>query len=96
MSLPKSVIISQAGVSVVFDLSDGTPQILHWGADLGAVDTEALRLAAIEPTAHAELDAHQFHGIWRENARGNISRPTLLGHRNGSDFTQLFTLTSVD
>ena len=96
MSLPKSVIISQAGVSVVFDLSDGTPQILHWGDDLGAVDTEALRLAAIEPTAHAELDAHQFHGIWRENARGNISRPTLLGHRNGSDFTQLFTLTSVD
>jgi alpha-galactosidase len=96
LSLPKSVIISQAGVSVVFDLSDGTPQILHWGEDLGAVDTKALWLAAIEPTAHAELDAHQFHGIWRENARGNTSRPTLLGHRNGSDFTQLFTLTSVD
>ncbi len=93
--IPNSAVISQAGVSLVLDFSNGTPQILHWGPEL-ADSVEQLRAASIEPTAHAELDAHQFHGIWRENARGNTSRPALLGHRNGKDFSQKFELVKVE
>ena len=93
--IPTSAAISQAGVSLVLDFSDGTPQVLHWGPDI-TDSAEQLRLAAIEPTAHAELDAHQFQGIWRENARGNTARPALLGHRNGKDFSQKFDLVKVE
>ena len=95
MKIPANAIIRQAGSAVVFDFSQGTPQILHWGTDLGEIDPQQLRQAVIEPTAHAELDEHFFHGVWRENARGNIQRPALLGHRSGRDFSQLFQLQSV-
>ena len=90
-----AAVISQAGVSLVVDFSSATPHILHWGKELTA-NPEMLRLAAIEPTAHAELDEHQFHGIWRENSRGNTSRPALLGHRSGKDFSQKFEVQKVD
>ena len=96
MTTPAHAIIRQDGSAVVFDFSHGTPQVLHWGSDLGEVDPGQLRSAVVEPTAHAELDEHFFHGIWRENARGNIQRPALLGHRSGRDFSQLFTLESVE
>ncbi|MEL0319866.1 MAG: hypothetical protein VXA46_03970, partial [Aquiluna sp.] len=69
--------------------------ILHWGKDLGTQAVEDLRLASVQPAAHAELDAHYFEGVWRENARGFISRPALLGHRAGQDFSQLFALSDV-
>ena len=90
-----SAVITQAGISLVVDFSSSTAQILHWGKKL-ETDPQMLRLAAIEPTAHAELDEHQFHGVWRENSRGNTSRPALLGHRSGKDFSQKFELDKVD
>ena len=95
MTIPQYATISQAGTSVIFDFTHGTPQILHWGKDLGAVAPAALSASIVEPTAHAELDEHSFFGIWRENARGNIQRPALLGHRAGKDFSQLFELAAV-
>lgn len=88
-------VITQAGVSLVIDFADGTPHILHWGKEITA-STQDLRKAQTEPTAHAELDAHQFHGVWRENARGNTSRPAILGHRLGKDFSQKFSVISVE
>ena len=93
--IPTSAKITQADVSLVLDFTHGTPHILHWGSDL--VDSaEQLAVAVVEPTAHAELDAHQFHGVWRENARGNTARPALLGHRAGKDFSQKFQLVKVE
>ena len=83
-------VIKQAGVSLVIDFAAGTPNVLHWGREI-ASSIEELRRAQVEPTAHAELDAHQFHGVWRENSRGNTARPALLGHRSGKDFSQKMT-----
>lgn len=89
--------ISQDSVSLLLDFSHGTPQILHWGKALGSVHSaEFYAKAAMEPVAHAELDDPMFNGIWRENSRGNIGRPALLGHRNGKDFSQLFEVASVN
>ncbi|NCV36547.1 MAG: alpha-galactosidase [Actinobacteria bacterium] len=95
MTLPKTASIAQAGTQVIFDFSSSTPQILHWGSDLGNQAVDQLRAASVQPAAHAELDEHHFEGIWRENARGFISRPALLGHRLGKDFSQLFELVDV-
>ena len=96
MTHPGFAHITQDSVSLLIDFSHGTPQILHWGNALGQVsDSNFFALASFEPVAHAELDDPAFNGIWRENSRGNIGRPALLGHRAGADFSQFFEITSV-
>ena len=89
--------MTQAGVSLVLGTGRGALEVLHWGAALPESETlEHLAAATVESTAHAELDAPQVEGIFREAARGVISRPALLGHRNGKDFSQLFEITNVE
>jgi alpha-galactosidase len=83
------------GVSVVIDLATGTPVILHWGSDLGAIKAADLRSALQEGVPHADLDAYQNPGIWRENARGYLGRPAVLGHRGGQDWSQQFDIVET-
>ena len=83
------------GVSLLVDLSSGTPVILHWGKDLGAATADLATLAA-DGLPGSDLDQPSPTGVWRENARGFLGRPTILGHRNGQDWTQLFEVTSVE
>ena len=90
------VYLRQDGVSLVIDLSQGTAEIVHWGEDLGEItQISDFSKAAMEPVAHAELDDPMYNSIWRENSRGNIGRPSLLGHRSGKDFSHKFAITSV-
>ncbi|MEY4411547.1 MAG: hypothetical protein RLZ69_1121, partial [Actinomycetota bacterium] len=44
---------------------------------------------------HGYYDHAHRGGAWRENARGFWGRPALLGHRDGRDWSQLFTLVSA-
>jgi alpha-galactosidase len=94
---PELVHISQAGVSLVLGFSRGAVEIIHWGETLAAGENLAeLFRASIEPTSHAELDSPHVEGVFREAARGVVSRPALLGHRAGNDFSQLFAIRQVD
>lgn len=94
--IPAFAHITQSGVSLLLDFSFSNPQILHWGRALGSIDDVSDYVkASLEPIAHAELDELFFAGIWRENAHGNIGRPALLGHRQGRDFSQAFSVTAV-
>lgn len=96
MTKPAFIHLTQAGVSLVLGTSRGALEVLHWGAALPQNENlEDLFHATIEPTAHAELDQPHIEGIFREAARGVISRPALLGHREGKDFSQLFEITDV-
>ena len=95
MSLPKSVCLCAAGVEVCIDLTSGTPNVLHWGAPLGSLAADQAVISQNEPTPHCDFDEPQVIGIWRENARGFLGRPTVIGSRNGADFSQLFVLTDV-
>lgn len=93
---PSFAHITQDSVSLLMDFSSGTPQILHWGQELTNItDPRHYVNASLEPVAHAELDDPAFNGIWRENSRGNVGRPALLGHRSGKDFSQFFEITDV-
>ncbi|MEY4993587.1 MAG: hypothetical protein RIS82_709 [Actinomycetota bacterium] len=84
------------GVSVVIDLSTGTPVVLHWGVELGGPNQAKDLLSAMqEGVPHADLDAFQNPGIWRENARGFLGRPAVLGHRDGQDWSQMFEVVEV-
>ncbi|WP_138275600.1 alpha-galactosidase [Rhodoluna limnophila] len=88
--------LSADGVSVIIDLSTGTPVVLHWGSDLGsAIDAKSLLSAMQEGVPHADLDAFQNPGIWRENSRGYLGRPAVQGHRDGQDWSQMFDITEV-
>ena len=97
LETPQYIHLSQAGVSLVLSTARGALEVLHWGKELPASENLKELLAAnIESTAHAELDEPQVEGLFREAARGVISRPALLGHRSGQDFSQLFEVTDVD
>jgi len=89
--------LQRAGVSVLIETSTGTPNVFYWGAQLGAgVDESQYLLALTEPTPHGYYDFAHRGGAWRENARGFWGRPALLGHRDGRDWSQLFTLNQVN
>jgi len=97
MSSPEQfVTLNQDGVSVIIDFASGTPVVLHFGGFLGSnISIDELRNASHEAVPHADHDAFQNPGIWRENARGFHGRPTVQGHRNGTDWSQLFEIQDV-
>ena len=97
MQTPATIHLNQAGVSLVLGTKRGALEILHFGKELSSSENlDELFLATIESTAHAELDTPHVEGIFREAARGVLSRPALLGHRSGRDFSQLFEITQVE
>ncbi|MBT7926611.1 MAG: alpha-galactosidase [Micrococcales bacterium] len=97
MITSKFVHLRQDRVSLLVSLASDLVQVLHWGSDLGAdADFQSILSATTEPTAHAEGDLPEQHGIWREAARSTTGAPALSGHRNGQDFSPLFALESFD
>ncbi len=85
--------LSASGSAVVIDLTSGSPSILHWGADLGPIEsTDDLLRAVTDPVPHADLDAPIKPGLWRENSMGFLGRPALLGHRAGKDWSTKFEI----
>ncbi len=84
------VHLRQDGVSVLFDArGPGQPVLLHWGADLGALDQQdcaAIALVKVAGVPPAVLDTPAAHGLLPERASGYRGRPGLSGHRAGADF----------
>ena len=95
MALPEFVCLCSAGVEVCIDLTSGTPNVLHWGGQISQNNPRQLTLSQVEPAPHCDFDEPQVIGIWRENARGFLGRPTVIGSRNGKEFSHLFTLVDV-
>ena len=90
----ESIHLQSAGVSVIFDLSANTPNIVHWGR---AVADSAIDVSAIlEPSPHCDFDEPQLIGIWRENARGFLGEPALRGSRPGRDWSHKFELRDAE
>jgi alpha-galactosidase len=88
--------LSRGGVSLLVETTHGTPNVFYWGAALRpGVDPSQYLAAITQPAAHAHFDQAPRIGAWRENARGNWGRPAILGHRDGKDWSQLFTLVSA-
>ena len=89
--------LRQDGVSLLLDLSGQTVQLMHYGKALGQIESiKDWQLSQQEPVAHGELDEPIWPGLYRENSRGNIGRPALLGHRSGLDWSPKFLLINVD
>ena len=81
---------------MLIETTQGTPNVFYWGTALKpGVDASQYLLGLTEPTAHAYVDAPQRPGAWREHARAYWGRPAVLGHRDGNDWSQLFSLVSA-
>ncbi|MGZ4612544.1 MAG: alpha-galactosidase [Kineosporiaceae bacterium] len=81
------VLLRSAGVAVLLD-TDGPqlPRVLHWGADPGPLDADALaRLAAdlVPGRPHAGLDEPWPFPLLPTEVDGWAGRAGLAGHREG-------------
>lgn len=88
--------LRRAGVSLIIETSAATPNIVHWGAAIESEpDARSFADSIHETTPHCDFDDPQLVGVWRENSRGFLGAPTLLGSRDGLDFTQHFTIREI-
>lgn len=83
---PFSPVLLRAGASAVLLSTDpeGTTGIVHWGADLGDLDTVATRaiVSATEvSTPRSALDVTPLVGLIPQSARGWAGRACLVAHR---------------
>jgi alpha-galactosidase len=92
--------LRSSGVSLVLDARGGTLlRVLHWGHDLGNVDTETLQamaLVSIPPITSNTLDEVRELSLLPEHSRGWFGTPGLAGHRDGADWSPMFVSRSVD
>ena len=82
------ILLSNATVDVLVDVSGGVPTIVHWGAPLGdrdgdGVDLDATGRALERPRANGTLDVIAPISIVPEHGSGFHGRPGLLGRRGG-------------
>src|SRR6266540_5866491 len=94
------VHLRAGGCSLVLDVGGGRlPTVLHWGADLGDVATGSwagVAEASAPAVAAATLDQPVPRSLVREHAAGHPGRPTLSGHRAGSDWSTSFALAGLE
>jgi alpha-galactosidase len=92
--VPAIVHLRSAGVSLVLGTAGARlPCVLHWGADLGELDTaqlEAIELAVIPPFGHNPNDVAWEISILPEFESGWIGRPGVEGSRQGRDWSPKF------
>jgi alpha-galactosidase len=83
---PRIPHLRSAGVSLILDLTDRIPSVLHWGRDLGVLseaDLDALRLTAGTALLHNAPDAARRFGLLPGERHDWMGVPGLSGHRDG-------------
>ncbi|MDP4502574.1 alpha-galactosidase [Nonomuraea turcica] len=98
-SRPEPIHLRAGGVSLVLDVGGPRlPSVLHWGGDLGDVTPAQLRelaLAAVPAVVSSGLDTPAELSVLAEHATGWPGLPGLRGHRGGTAWSPLFTVTSA-
>lgn len=90
--------LSQANSSIIFQDSDETLSILHWGEKIGELTPAgeaALSKATQKPHFHGTLDVSPRNLVLREHSRGFGGHPALRGHRCGIAASNRFVLQSA-
>ena len=87
--MTRVVRLEHDDVCVVVDVSGGVPAIMHWGAALGAVDTDTFAALTNRPTTHGSLDVvprcrscrsiHLAH--WPARGWPGIAQVVAIGRR---------------
>ncbi|MGI9226139.1 MAG: glycoside hydrolase family 36 N-terminal domain-containing protein, partial [Candidatus Nanopelagicaceae bacterium] len=87
--------LSNGGASLVLRQTHETFEIVHWGAALGEIKPESLKIAD-RSVPHGGLDVSPKNLILREHSRCCNGRPALLGHRNGKSVSNYFTIKNSE
>ncbi|MDO9398509.1 MAG: glycoside hydrolase family 36 N-terminal domain-containing protein, partial [Herbiconiux sp.] len=86
MDLPRTQhhVLRHGGVEVaIVAAPDGLPEVLHWGAPLGAADREELVLSSRRQVSPSALDAEWPLTLLPGEHDGWEGRPGLSAHRAG-------------
>ncbi|WP_033440373.1 alpha-galactosidase [Saccharothrix sp. NRRL B-16314] len=90
------VHLRAAGVGLVLHCAGHRlPQVLHWGADLGAGGERGLVDTAAPAVVPNSLDVPTAVAVVPEHATGWAGLPGVRGHRDGAAWSPLFTVTAV-
>ncbi|WP_433191086.1 alpha-galactosidase [Actinoallomurus sp. CA-150999] len=87
MHVPNIVQLRAGGTSVVVELAEPVPRVLHWGADLGELSDDAraaLRLTAEPAVLNSAPDVPRHLSIWPTEAEGWSGTPAHEGHLDGT------------
>ncbi|MDQ1529291.1 MAG: alpha-galactosidase, partial [Actinomycetota bacterium] len=92
------LILRAAGVSIVIDAAARVPRVLHWGADLGALDAsaaEALRQTATPAVLNNSPDAPRTLTLWPTEFDSWAGTPAQSGNAAGTATTPRLELVST-
>ncbi|MGW4115471.1 alpha-galactosidase [Actinosynnema sp. NPDC004786] len=91
------VHLRAGGVSLVLRCKDSRlPHVLHWGADLGpGADPDAVAAASAPAVVPNATDVPSAVAVVPEHATAWPGLPGLRGHRDGRDWSPLFTVERV-
>ena len=96
---PSTLHLSVPGTSLVLDVSGtGLPEIVHWGAALGAAEAgtlSGLSLAVQRPLAGSGPDERVAVTLPPQAGLGYVGLPGLRGHRGGRDTAPVFGSVDV-
>jgi alpha-galactosidase len=99
-SLPEIVLMRAPGVSLLLDArGEDLPAVLHWGADLGELDGQALQAAAdaASPAIPTNtMDQPRRTGLLPQHAAGYAGRATMAGSRPGAGWSPRFLLRDLE
>lgn len=82
---------------IVFSTTAHTPTLSYWGPRISDSEQNgdiSMLLSVGQPQNDSDIAG--VFGIWREHARGQLGRPTVVCHRDGKDFSPLFRLTNTE
>ncbi|GAA2568160.1 alpha-galactosidase [Winogradskya consettensis] len=97
--MSRFIHLTAAGVSVLLDCGGpGLPEIVHWGAALGAATPEqlaGLTLATAPQPIGFSIDGTPPVSIVPAQSAGWLGHPGLSGHRDGRAWSPAFTVTDL-
>ncbi|MEC3976050.1 alpha-galactosidase [Amycolatopsis sp. H20-H5] len=96
MAMNAVVVLRAGGTSLVVELAEPVPRVLHWGRDLGELSEEdcaALRLTDEPAGLNNALDTPRRFSVWPTEAEGWSGIPAQEGHRGGTATTPRPRLT---
>lgn len=100
VSIPPNIHLRNGGTSVFVRLTElGLPQVLYWGADLGAVSSEqaaAFSEAQVSAVVSGLADVPPLFSLVPQQSEGWIGTPGLVGARDGAAQFSSFVTGSVE
>jgi alpha-galactosidase len=90
---PTVHVLEASAVSVVVEVGDGVPRILHWGPPLRAESSDESFLQTLSESQHGAdglASGRRLPAVLPEQSAGWFGTPGLEGHRDGAVFSTRF------